>query len=195
MRRSCVRLFAASRGGRGPPLRVLHLHHRALSSTSHLFIFRAGPMHQVRHFAGSYKARFESLQQQKEEGESRSERREGGGKTPAPIWVPVAMALIGAATGMFIYDYVASYLFPKEERFPSWDFDWDLDWHPAPHPVPPTDIRPMDPSKPKPRRAIREIILIRHGQYDNVEVEDDEKHGLTDIGKEQAELTGGPMRG
>lgn len=68
----------------------------------------------------------------------------------------------------------------KINPFLKWDHEWDA------------SFRPKDcaPHSNAPRTSTREIILIRHGQYANVETAGDENHFLTETGRIQAKLTG-----
>lgn len=52
-----------------------------------------------------------------------------------------------------------------------------------------TDDGVMEKLEKKKAKAIRHLILIRHGQY-NMKGENDKERRLTDLGRKQAELTG-----
>jgi len=70
--------------------------------------------------------------------------------------------------------------FDKEHcNVPSWSRRWNDDW----------DGRhwyPEDKPTEKQRNVIRHVFFIRHGQYSL----DDKRHGLTELGKEQSQVTG-----
>eukprot|EP00088_Acartia_fossae_P069274 TRINITY_DN899_c0_g1_i10.p1 TRINITY_DN899_c0_g1~~TRINITY_DN899_c0_g1_i10.p1 ORF type:complete len:268 (-),score=48.12 TRINITY_DN899_c0_g1_i10:61-864(-) len=65
----------------------------------------------------------------------------------------------------------------KVRRSAKWDYNWDAR-NPATNPS-------MDP----PSNARRNIILIRHGQY-NLEGQEDKDRYLTELGLQQAKITG-----
>lgn len=71
-----------------------------------------------------------------------------------------------------------------------WDFNWDRRGHSsATNPHAPEG---ESPSVVKPS-ATRTLILIRHGQYEHVQ-DDPDKRILTELGREQARLTGERLR-
>mmetsp|Transcript_115440 Transcript_115440/g.172476 ORF Transcript_115440/g.172476 Transcript_115440/m.172476 type:complete len:318 (-) Transcript_115440:41-994(-) len=83
-------------------------------------------------------------------------------------------------------------LFPKRQlwqpkvEYPLWDANWD-DRKPTP-----TGNEEEDRNRMRQLRkdgVTRHIILVRHGQYDETE-RDDEKRLLTELGRKQADLTG-----
>jgi serine/threonine-protein phosphatase PGAM5 len=62
--------------------------------------------------------------------------------------------------------------------WPEWTRQWNSDW----------DLRhPREETNKKIQGKTIHLIMIRHGQYD---LKDKSRKGLTDLGKEQAELTG-----
>ena len=71
-----------------------------------------------------------------------------------------------------------------------WDFNWDRMGHSkatdphAPEGESPSVVKPS---------ATRTLILIRHGQYEHMQ-DDSEKRILTELGREQARLTGERLR-
>eukprot|EP00382_Lankesteria_abbotti_P003167 CAMPEP_0113846404 /NCGR_PEP_ID=MMETSP0372-20130328/1290_1 /TAXON_ID=340204 /ORGANISM="Lankesteria abbotti" /LENGTH=308 /DNA_ID=CAMNT_0000815547 /DNA_START=63 /DNA_END=989 /DNA_ORIENTATION=- /assembly_acc=CAM_ASM_000359 len=84
-------------------------------------------------------------------------------------------------------------------KFVIWDDDWDSEWRSerqseeTPHTIT-TDIADESSSAPEWWRrlpmAARQIMLVRHGQYKNVHLDDDNVQGLTKMGEQQAHMTG-----
>lgn len=91
-------------------------------------------------------------------------------------------------------------LFPRRQlwrpavEYPLWDSDWDGR---APPPAPSdaaageaaTEVRRAQDRDVRRRGVTRHVILVRHGQYSEVDKED-AKRLLTPLGRRQAELTG-----
>lgn len=78
----------------------------------------------------------------------------------------------------------------QDARAKPWDFNWDRMGHSsATNPHAPEG---ESPSVVKPS-ATRTLILIRHGQYEHWQ-DDSDKRTLTDLGREQARLTGERLR-
>lgn len=78
----------------------------------------------------------------------------------------------------------------REESTRRWDFNWDRMGHSSA--TDPHAPEGESPSVVKPS-ATRTLILIRHGQYEYCK-DDPEKRILTDLGREQARLTGERLR-
>ena len=74
--------------------------------------------------------------------------------------------------------------------FKAWDFNWDRMGHSSA--TKPHAPEGESPSVVKPS-ATRTLILIRHGQYEHWH-DDSEKRTLTELGREQAQLTGERLR-
>ncbi|ODN05143.1 Serine/threonine-protein phosphatase PGAM5, mitochondrial [Orchesella cincta] len=87
------------------------------------------------------------------------------------------------------------YSFPEADlpNFKKWNWNWDR-LEPGSPGIWPESNKPDEPcsetsgkSVPKARRN---IILVRHGQYNTDDTDDDKNHTLTALGQEQAALTG-----
>lgn len=72
----------------------------------------------------------------------------------------------------------------REPTFPKWNRNWDLR-----EPAQALDLNNNEDIKFKHPTASRHIILIRHGQY-NLDGTSDSERYLTDLGRDQARLTG-----
>lgn len=74
---------------------------------------------------------------------------------------------------------------PKNACDPTWGTQWEKDWD---HPVKRGIVEDRS------SRHVRQIILIRHGQYENESLDDDSIRVLTPLGIEQARETGQYLR-
>ena len=96
----------------------------------------------------------------------------------------------GVLSALLVSQYRVHASSKKEDGKKVWDFNWDRMGHSsATNPHAPEG---ESPSVVKPS-ATRTLILIRHGQYEH-EQNDPDKRILTDLGREQARLTGERLR-
>lgn len=92
----------------------------------------------------------------------------------------------GVLSALFVSQFRLHASSKKDDGKKAWDFNWDRMGHSsATNPHAPEG---ESPSVVKPS-ATRTLILIRHGQYEHGQ-DDPDKRILTDLGREQARLTG-----
>lgn len=99
-----------------------------------------------------------------------------------------AMTATGIAAGVVWLDHHATVAGCEEAAVADeikWDFDWDHRHEGWMDYMIPDAVEDGEKPKKKKKRGARYIVLVRHGQY----VHDSERH-LTELGKEQAEVTG-----
>ena len=97
-----------------------------------------------------------------------------------------AFGMMPDAEGDFHNLFPTRQLWQPRLQYPLWDQDWDGRSPPSSGKEE-EDRRKM--RKLRKEGVTRHIILIRHGQYDETDKED-EKRILTPLGRKQAELTG-----
>lgn len=106
------------------------------------------------------------------------------------FWQSVILLLGGTAVGTYYLDKRLDPLI-RNILTTQWDYEWDSAWRPKYEQesrgrrVVSLMTGPADTP-----RSTKQIILIRHGQYENPWAKDDDQQGLTKLGREQAELAG-----
>lgn len=101
------------------------------------------------------------------------------------LWRGTALiAGSGAALAVFaVTNFNKRKLTCSDKQFTPWDYNWDRR-------APASDAADStDGEKPKKATASRHLILIRHGQYD-LSQKQDELRVLTELGHKQAAITG-----
>lgn len=94
-----------------------------------------------------------------------------------------AAFLTGSGTALVLFTNYKKKLTCVDKPITPWDYNWDRR-------APATDAADsIDGEKPKKATASRHLLLIRHGQYD-LSQKQDELRVLTELGHQQAIITG-----
>lgn len=101
-----------------------------------------------------------------------------------------ASGMIGDATGDFYNLFPKRQLWQPKLEYPLWDKNWD-GRSPTLSGDEEADRQQM--RKLRKEGVTRHIILVRHGQYDETE-QDDDKRILTETGRQQADYTGNRLK-